>query len=118
MYIMRKLNREKKALTDVQRAALLAEGYQDITPVQQEDLSSIKEDSAVSKPVKKEKTPGRKITDKVHESVKKAKDVTETEEVKENIEKDIAVPKTQQSIEVVDSAQQLSEAAVFNEGSR
>lgn len=118
MYIMRKLNREKKALTDAQRAALLAEGYQDITPVQQEDLSSIKEDSVVNKPVKKEKAPGRKTTDKIHESVKKEKDVTETEEVKETIEKDMTAPEAQQSTEMVDSAQQPSEAAIFNEGSR
>lgn len=32
MYMMRKMNREKKAATDAERAALLADGYRDVTP--------------------------------------------------------------------------------------
>lgn len=56
MYIMRKMNREKKAATEAERAALLADGYRDMAlPVRHEGLSAVKED-----PEKKEKMPVNK----------------------------------------------------------
>ena len=75
MYIMRKMNREKKAATDSERAALLADGYRDvILPASHEDMSAEKEDPVVMRePVKKEKLPAGKNPDKAQDPIKKAK---------------------------------------------
>lgn len=60
MYIMRKMNREKKAATEAERAALLADGYRDMTPARHEGLSAGREDPVLRDPEKKEKMPAAK----------------------------------------------------------
>ncbi len=60
MYIMRKMNREKKAATEAERAALLADGYRDMTPVRHEGLSAGREYPILRDTEKKEKMPAAK----------------------------------------------------------
>ncbi len=61
MYIMRKMNREKKAATEAERAALLADGYRDMTPpVRHEGLSAGREYPVLWDTEKKEKKPAAK----------------------------------------------------------
>lgn len=134
MYIMRKMNREKKAATDAERVALLADGYRDVTP------SALHEDAPAEKeaPVKTGKVPVGKNQDKARDSIKKSKPADtgqkkpvaaadssvqgtvetensrapETTEVSEYTQKETVegatVPKTQQSVESVGSAQEQS----------
>lgn len=74
MYIMRKMNREKKAATETERAALLADGYRDMTPPPLHgDLPAGKGDPVLREPEKKEKMPVGKKPDKTRSPVKKVK---------------------------------------------
>ena len=43
MYIMKKMNREKKAATEEERNALLLAGYVDVTPAKKEESETSKE---------------------------------------------------------------------------
>jgi hypothetical protein len=61
MYIMRKMNREKKAATEAERAVLLADGYRDMTPpARHEGLSDGREDPVLRHTEKNEKMPANK----------------------------------------------------------
>ncbi|MDE5698160.1 MAG: hypothetical protein K2I96_12250 [Lachnospiraceae bacterium] len=74
MYIMRKMNREKKAATEAERAALLADGYRDMTPPPLHgDLPAGEGDPVLREPEKKEKKPVGKNPDKTRSPVKKVK---------------------------------------------
>lgn len=81
MYIMRKMNREKKAATEAERAALLADGYRDMTPpARHEGLSAGREDPVLRDTEKKEKMPAGKKPDKTRSPVKKVKSVDARQE--------------------------------------
>lgn len=124
MYIMRKMNREKKAATDAGRAALLADGYRDVTPaVLRENVPSGKGDPAIQEPAKKEKvsaekTPAKKekaadtkqkkpagqgAAEKENPRIPEAGETTESMQ-KETIE--AAVQETKQSAEADSPAQE------------
>lgn len=65
MYIMRKMNREKKAATDAGRAALLADGYRDVTPPALHENTPAEAET----PVK----PGKVTAGKNQDPIKKSK---------------------------------------------
>lgn len=97
MYIMRKMNREKRAATDAERAALLADGYRDVTPPALYEDAPIEKEAPVimREPVKKEKLPAGKNPDKVRDPIKKAK--TADTKQKRSVEADRAAG--QESVE-------------------
>lgn len=134
MYIMRKMNWEKKAATDAERAALLADGYRDVTPPALHEDASVETESSV----KPGKVPAGRNQDKAQVPIKKLKaadtrqkktmaasglsaqsaaeteksEVSETTEVSESIQKEsvsgAAAHETQQSAEAVGSTQDQS----------
>lgn len=126
MYIMRKMNREKKAATDAGRAALLADGYRDVTPqALHEDTPDKKEDAVMQKTEKKGKVPAGKNPDKARDSKKaqtagtadyrpleKDSRVMESTEAADSMQQGnpdaAAVPETQQSEGAAVSAQEQS----------
>lgn len=130
MYIMRKMNREKKAATDAERAALLADGYRDVTPPALHEDASVETEASV----KPGKVPAGRNQDKAHDPIKKSKaadtrqknvaaaglsvqgtvetqksEGPKTTEVSESTQKEsvsgAAVHETQQSVEAVGSIQ-------------
>lgn len=108
MYIMRKMNQEKKAATDAERAALLAAGYMDVTPAAlHEDMSAEKEDPVIRKPVKKEIVPAGKNLDKARDSIKK----TKTADTKQKKSVEAVGPADQRPVETEDSKEPESAEA-------
>lgn len=107
MYIMRKMNREKKASTDAERASLLADGYKDITPdTQHENVPVKKENPVIREPVKKVKESAGKSAVIIREPVKKTKEAVKKTETEQQNPVEEAEPMKQEPAAVTESERQ------------
>lgn len=132
MYVMRKMNREKKAATDAARAALLADGYRDVTPaVLRENVSSGKGDPAVQEPAEKEKvSAGKKPVKKEKEAdtkqnkpagqeaaEKESSRMPEAAETTESMQKETIVAAVQETKQPAEAASPAQEQPAEQAGS-